>query len=92
MLHNLIGLIWFAILYPVGADAAADPLLVVLVLVASRDVALRASSAVSGRYVGCIKHSEKESYVHVGQFAAVGNLPVVELFVETVKSLLRIGI
>ena len=64
----------------------------VLVLVASRDVALRASSAVSGRYVGRIKHSEKESYVHVGQFAAVGNLPVVELFVETVKSLLRIGI
>ena len=64
----------------------------VFVLVASREAALRTSSAVSGRYVGRIKHSEKEYYVYVGQFAAVGNPPVVELFVETVKSLLRIGI
>lgn len=64
----------------------------VFVLAASREAALRASSAVSGRYGGCIKHPEKECHVHVGQFAADGNLPVAELFVETVKSSLQIGI
>lgn len=61
MLHNLIGLIWFAILYPAGADAAADPLLVVLVLVALREVVLQTSSTISGRYGGRIKHFEKEA-------------------------------
>ena len=42
------------------AFRSGGPLQDVFVLVASREVALRASS-VSGRYVGCIKHSEKEA-------------------------------
>ncbi len=59
---------------------------VVLVFVAPRKVALRTSS---GGYGGRIKYPDKECHGHVGQLAAVGNLPVVELLVEAVEYLLR---
>ena len=42
-----------------------------------------------GRYGWRIKHTNKDSYGYVGQLAAVGNLPIVELIVEVVKYPLR---
>ena len=62
---------------------------VVIVLVTPGEIALRPSATTSGRYGGRIKHPDKDSYGYVGQLAAVGNLPVVELFVEIVKYPLR---
>ena len=62
---------------------------VVIVLVPPGEIALRTSAATSGRYGRRIKHPDKECYGYVGQLAAVGNLPVVELFVEIVKYPLR---
>ena len=58
---------------------------VVIVLVTPGKIALRTSATTSGRYGGRLKHPDKECYGYVGQLAAVGNLPVVELFVEVVK-------
>ena len=62
---------------------------VVIVLVPPGKIALRTSATTSGRYGRRIKHPDKECYGYVGQLAAVGNLPVVELFVEIVKYPLR---
>ena len=62
---------------------------VVIVLVPPREIALRTSATTSGRYGWRIKHTNKDSYGYVGQLAAVGNLPVVELFIEIVKYPLR---
>ena len=68
---------------------AAGPLQVVIVLVPPGEIALRTSATTSGRYGGRIEHPDKECYGYVGQLAAVGNLPVVELFIEIVKYPLR---
>lgn len=62
---------------------------VVIVLVPPGEIALRTSATTSGRHGGRIEHSDKECYGDVGQLAAIGNLPVVELFVEIVKYPLR---
>ena len=62
---------------------------VVIVLVPPGKIALRTSATTSGRYGGRIKHPDKDSYGYVGQLAAVGNLPIVELIVEIVKYPLR---
>ena len=62
---------------------------VVIFLVPPGEVALRTSATPSGRYGGRLKHPDKESYGYVGQLAAVGTLPVVELFIEIVKYPLR---
>ena len=56
---------------------------VVIVLASPRKVALRASA--SGRYGGRIEHPDKQRHSHVGQLAAVGNLPVVKLLVEEIE-------
>ena len=61
---------------------------VVIVLISSGKI-LRTSDTTSGRYGGRFKHPDKECYGYVGQLAAVGNLPVVELFVEIVKYPIR---
>ena len=50
---------------------------VVIILVPPGEIALRASATTSGRYG------------YVGQLAAVGNLPIVELIVEIVKYPIR---
>ena len=68
---------------------AAGPLQVVIVLVPPGEIALRTSATTSGRYGWRIKHTNKECNGYVGQLAAVGNLPVVELFIEIVKYPLR---
>ena len=62
---------------------------VVIILVPPGEIALRTSATTSGRYSGRIKHPDKECYGYVGQLTAVGNLPVVELFVEIVLNALR---
>ena len=62
---------------------------VVIILVPPGEIALRTSATTSGRYGRRIKHPDKDSYGYVGQITAVGNLPVVELFVEIVKYPLR---
>ena len=62
---------------------------VVIVLVPPGKIALRTSATTSGRYGGRLKHPDKESYGYVGQLAAVGNLPVIEFFIEIVKYPLR---
>ena len=58
---------------------------VVIVLVPPWKIALRTSATTSGRYSWRLKHSDKERYGYIGQLAAVGNLPLVELFIEIVK-------
>ena len=58
---------------------------VIIVLVPPGEIALRTSTTTSGRYGGRIKHTNKDSYGYVSQITAVGNLPIVELFVEIVK-------
>lgn len=58
---------------------------IVIVLVPPEKIALRTSATTSGRYGGHLKHPDKECYGYVDQLAAVGNLPLVELFVEVVK-------
>lgn len=64
-----------------------------IILVPPRKIALRTSATTSattsGRYGWRIKHTNKDSYGYVGQLAAVGNLPIVELIVEIVKHPLR---
>ena len=55
---------------------------VVIVLVPPGEIALRTSATTSGRYGWRIKHTNKDSYGYVGQLTAVGNLPVVEFFVD----------
>mgnify|MGYP007133202276 CR=1 FL=1 len=62
---------------------------VVIFLAPPGEIALRTSSTTSGRYGWRIKHPDKDSYGYVGQLAAVGNLSVVELFIEIVKYPLR---
>lgn len=62
---------------------------VVIVLVPPGEIALRTSATTSGRDDRRVKHPDKDSYGYVGQITAVGNLPVVEFFVEIVKYPLR---
>ena len=62
---------------------------VVIILVPPRKIALRTSATTSDRYGRRLRHPDKDSYGYVGQITAVGNLPVVELFVEIVKYPLR---
>ena len=63
---------------------AAGSSQVVIVLVLPRKIALRTSVTTSDRYDWRIRHPDKKCYGHVGQLAAIGIFPVIELFAKVV--------